>query len=268
MQIRKLLLGAVIAAAGLSSPALAFEAHFSNGRQIWSSANSGASFAQSGVVNSVSDLQTLGTFGVVALGYHATTDTFFASGSNGHLYTVGGLGTAAVNLTFFKNLGDSSISFEFFGNEFRGVRGNDLISFDIVSNSALTVLNANTGQNNVPATAGIGSDYYGMNSAGNVYLLNSVGAATLIGATGQGSASQAGGAGWEGSFYAGLGFDTAGANDQVRFGTIDVGTGAFSLISSTNIGEARGQMGLVIVPNPSAAVLLGLGALVATRRRR
>ncbi|MDX9911586.1 MAG: PEP-CTERM sorting domain-containing protein [Phycisphaerales bacterium] len=261
----------VIGAAALAaivSSACGQTVHFSNGRDIWTSTDAGASFAKLGAVTSVSDRHVLGDFGVVGLGYHAGLNSYFASGSNGHLYTVTGLGTANVALSFYKDLGSSTISFEFVGDDFVGVRGNDLVAFDVVANGALHVINTNTGLSSVPSTALVDDGYYGIIENGRLYRINNAGAATLIGNTGTGGLHQAGGSGLNNVYYHGAGYQLAG-DDVVRFGTVNTQTAAFTLLSETNIGTAKGQMGLVVVvPAPSAGAAMTLGGLFVARRRR
>lgn len=67
--------------------------------------------------------------------------------------------------------------------------------------------------------------------------------------------------GSNGMLYAG-----GGAQDQGNIFTIDPGTGASTLVGATGLGTV--VTGLTLLPAPSSLALLGLGGLVASRRRR
>ncbi len=76
-----------------------------------------------------------------------------------------------------------------------------------------------------------------------------------------------GGEWWDGEYWAALEDLT---NDRFVLGTIDTTTGLFNLevvLLDTLAGDG-GTVGLAIVPAPSTVALIGLGGLVATRRRR
>lgn len=55
-------------------------------------------------------------------------------------------------------------------------------------------------------------------------------------------------------------------SDEYVFGSIDLGTGAFTQLAKIDV--AGSNTGFVAIPAPGAAVLLGLGSLAAVRRRR
>jgi len=267
---------AIAAVSACTLQAAAATVHFSNGTQIWTSTNGGVSFAMTDSAAAVT-----GNSGIVGLGY-SPTNGYFATTVDGWLHKVTGLGTSSVVLTRFKDLGSSTISFDFFGggNILRGVRGDDLIEFD-VSNASNSVdpINLDIGPNSVPATARVGSDYYGMTADGNVYHIKTSGTADQIGAnnvTGLSGADVAGGSSNPSysQFFVAAGFNQSGANnDIVRFGTIDHTTGAYTQISQFNLGaDLAGQMGMVLVPLPHAATmglagLCGLGLVARLRRR-
>ena len=238
-----------------------------NGQNVYRSTNGGTSFSNTGTFASGPN--------IVALGYHHGSGTFYASGANGDLYSVNGLDTAAPTLNFVVTLGTGSISFDFVGDTFYGVRGNDLISIaDITSPSAPTVINSNTGYNNVPATGLLnGSNYYGMTGDGQVIELDlGGGASTLIGNSGLGNLSIAGGSEAGGEFHAAVG---RAADNLIRYGSINTTTGAWNEIGSFDPGSFNnfrpGTMGMtvVVIPLPGAAglAMAGLG-MVAIRRRR
>lgn len=72
---------------------------------------------------------------------------------------------------------------------------------------------------------------------------------------------------FDGTLYAWLQLD---GTDELVVGTIDTGTGAFTQLQSLGFAEpdVTTYMSLVVVPAPASAALLGLGGLVALRRRR
>lgn len=262
--------------------ALAGSVHFSNGTEIWTSNNNGVTFAKTDAAAAFKNSAgvTIAASGIVGLGYSPSAG-YFATTDDGWLSKVTGLGTSNVELTRFKDLGSSTISFDFFGNGniLRGVRGNDLISFDVSSAAnAISLVNANTNLNSVPSTARIGNQFFGMTSNGNFYRINDAGNATQIGAnnvTGLNGLTVAGGSsnGNYSQMFVAAGFNS-GSNDYVRFGSINHLTGAYTQVSQTFVGgNLAGQMGMVmVIPLPQSAAmglagLLGMGVLVRARRR-
>jgi len=81
-----------------------------------------------------------------------------------------------------------------------------------------------------------------------------------------------------GALSSNLGFDIFGPTGEAfvsvqsssggvsSFGTVDLGTGAFTAFG--NVGGGVGLRSLTAIPTPGAAALLGLGGLLAARRRR
>lgn len=53
-----------------------------------------------------------------------------------------------------------------------------------------------------------------------------------------------------------------------RFGTVNLATGAFTQVFTVSERPFGGGFGYAVIPGPGAAALLGLGGLVAARRRR
>lgn len=111
--------------------------------------------------------------------------------------------------------------------------------------------------------------YVTANSTDSFYSLNlATGNLDLIGAVGFEFRNQ-GGEWWNGEYWAALEDVT---NDRLVLGTIDTTTGLFSLevVLMNGLGDLSGDqtVGLAIIPAPSSLVLLGLGGLAATRRRR
>lgn len=236
-----------------------------NGQNVYRSTDGGSSFSNTGTVSAATN--------IVALGYHYGSGTFYASGQDGNLYSVNGLDTAAPTLNFVVTLGTGSISFDFVGDTFYGVRGNDLISIADINAPVVSVVNSNTGYNNVPATGLLnGSNYYGMTGNGEVIELDlGGGASTSIGNTGLGNLSIAGGSEAGGQFHAAVG---RAADNLIRYGRINTTTGAWTEIGNFNPGDfgnfRPGTMGMtVVIPLPGGAglALAGLG-MVAIRRRR
>ncbi len=97
----------------------------------------------------------------------------------------------------------------------------------------------------------------------SLYSYISPGPATLIGATGQ-VFNNMGIELFNGRLFGALDLD--GSTD-VAFGSFDLSTGAFTTLA-TGFGHRGGSTGFIAVPAPAGLALLGLGGLVATRRRR
>ena len=99
-----------------------------------------------------------------------------------------------------------------------------------------------------------------LNGSGSDQIVSfntTTGAATVIGATGTNATSVAG---FTYAFIGGEWFMTNGAS----LFSVNADTGAASLIGSHGVS---GFSGLAFVPAPGAAALLGLGVLIAVRRR-
>lgn len=271
MSFKRGLIAAAAAVAAVAGAANASIVHFSNGTQIFTSINGGSSFVQSGNVTSVNGNTPASGFGVVGLGYHSNSGTFYATGSNNVLYTVAGLGTANVSLTQYRTLGGDNpdtISFDFFGDTFRGVRGNVLISFDITNAGSTITTGSNLGRS-FPSTANVGGTYFGISDDSSGVGFYNLDSNTRLGTTFSGNLTSAGGAALNGKYYT---VAVRSGQNAVLFGEVNTLTGAFSQLSSTAITPA-GQMGMVVViPLPPAAMagmasLAGLGGLAWVRRR-
>lgn len=70
---------------------------------------------------------------------------------------------------------------------------------------------------------------------------------------------------WDGTLYIATLFNNS-ANFEL--GAINPATGEYTFLQLINDANVGGQVALTITPSPSAAALLGLGGLVAARRRR
>lgn len=279
---------ALTAAALVSAAASGQTVHFSTGNQIWTSTNGGTSF-------SLTDGNGLNFSGsgpqgasIVGLGYGA--GNFWATMDNGWLYQVANLGSSNVTLTPWRDLSPggtqgTTISFDFWGNTLRGMRGGTLITIDNILNLADPINTSSPGQgSSYPSTANIGGQYWGLtNGAGSNITLSrlwdsALPAGTIDAAVSglTGDIDRAGGSAFDGRFYTSLTLN-GDANDLVRFGyfSFDASGGAIWNQLSTTTGTAvTNSMGMVmVIPLPPAAMagfgtlamLAGFGGL---RRRR
>jgi hypothetical protein len=262
---------ACVAVFGMSAPLAANPtAYIINGRNIYTSTDGGVTFNNTGTVSVFN-----GANNIVGLGYHAGSNTFYATATDNNLYTVSGINTATATLSLVTNLGAGAqpISFEFFGDTFRGAKGSTIIELDLNNIGAgTTTVNAATGVAGTPSTGRIGSDYYGMTGAGNVVKFNIPGPGSVaLGASGLGNVSVAGGSGHNGVYYTSAGYSNT---DDIVFGTIDLTSGLFTQISTFNVGSLVGTMGMTVVdgriiplPTGAALAIVGVG-MIAVRRRR
>lgn len=100
------------------------------------------------------------------------------------------------------------------------------------------------------------------------FIQNLDGTRSLVGALGFDFRNQ-GGEWWNGQYWAAL---EDVANDRLILGTISTLDGSFTLetVLQQGLGDlgSNQTVGLAVIPSPSSVALLGLGGLVATRRRR
>lgn len=111
--------------------------------------------------------------------------------------------------------------------------------------------------------------YVSSQTTDQIFTLNLVdGSLNAIGSLGIDVRNQ-GGEWWRGQYWAAFEDLT---NDRLVLGTIDTGTGLFTMqvVLQDGLGvlESNQTMGLAIIPSPSGIALLGLGGIAAIRRRR
>lgn len=132
-----------------------------------------------------------------------------------------------------------------------------------------TIQNYNTGINDaggggIAAAPGSTQFYLTSDSSNRLMSWSPGGTATAVGGVGFGFSNN----GLEylnGQLYGALRRDTPGS--QMSIGTFDLSTGAFTT-ATTITGILGNGTGFVTIPAPGAAALLGLGGLLAARRRR
>jgi hypothetical protein len=275
----------VLAASVTASTASAALHYFTQGATLYSTADNGVTTQNVGI-----------TFGgnpvtISSLAFDPSGNLWGGTTQGGNLYRINPA-TGVATATAVPPLGGQTNTFDFRQN------GSvlELLAFTTFSGGRtdFQVYNANTGAVINAATLALdntnpgipASAYLGGNSIfafdGVSYNLRSytigaiVNGGSIIGNTGI-SWSQAGGAEFNGQLWLGTRIGSYNpANGQqnhgtsgFRFGTVDTGTGAFTQVFTVSEKPFGGGFGYAIfVPEPSSALILVLGGLVASRRRR
>ena len=274
--------GILAVVVGLAASAASAHTHyFTQGATLYSTSDNGAT------VSNVNITVNGAAVTISSLAFDPSGNLWGGTTQDGNIYRINTT-TGVATPTAIPALGGQTNTFDFRQN------GNVLEAIIFTNfgggNSTMQIRDAATGaQILAPVAIGQGnpgvpaSGYLSGNSifafGGTNYNLFSYSlanaAATLVGNTGI-TWSQAGGAVYNGELWLGsrIGSYNASNGGQdhgtsgFQFGTVNTATGAFTQVFTVAELPFGGGFGYAVIPAPGAAALLGLGGLVAVRRRR